>query len=352
MAVIAGPAARIQRLDRAQWSRAASRFADFNYRQAWDFARHAAERVGAENEAVAVAVGDDVVALAQVRVKRVPIVGGLAYVNGGPLTRESGFDARRLAAAAAALRDEYVLRRGLILRVAPPVGGAQWNDEAARALETVGFGRSRGAAGYRTMLVATDRPIAEVRRRLHQKWRNCLNAAERQRLDVRAGDDAASLDEFVALFDEFAARKRFAPGLPPEFYVRVQRDAPDGERFVVHFAEREGRVVAGHVASVLGDTTTYLLGATSPEALTCKAAYLLQWRAVETANARGRRWYDLGGVDPAANPGVHHFKSGLGGEDVVAAGPFEACPRGASARVALAFESRWRAMRSSLAARA
>jgi lipid II:glycine glycyltransferase (peptidoglycan interpeptide bridge formation enzyme) len=89
----------------------------------------------------------------------------------------------------------------------------------------------------------------------------------------------------------------------------------------------------------------YLLGATSPEALTVKAAYLLQWKAIEEARARGCRWYDLGGIDPAENPGVFHFKEGLGGADVTAAGPFE-WRSGARARLTVTLESRYRAFRA------
>jgi lipid II:glycine glycyltransferase (peptidoglycan interpeptide bridge formation enzyme) len=81
--------------------------------------------------------------------------------------------------------------------------------------------------------------------------------------------------------------------------------------------------VAGHVASFLGDTCVYLLGATSEEGLRTKAAYLLQWRVIQAAHEKGFKWYDLGGIDPEANPGVHHFKRGLGAQEITAPGPLE-----------------------------
>ena len=60
------------------------------------------------------------------------------------------------------------------------------------------------------------------------------------------------------------------------------------------------------------------------------------------------RAYDLGGIDPEGNPGVFHFKRGLGGVEVQAAGPYEARPSGLAGRLPLAVErgyARWRERR-------
>jgi lipid II:glycine glycyltransferase (peptidoglycan interpeptide bridge formation enzyme) len=37
------------------------------------------------------------------------------------------------------------------------------------------------------------------------------------------------------------------------------------------------------------------------------------------------RYYDLGGIDPEANPGVYHFKSGITENDVAHIPPFTLC---------------------------
>jgi len=84
--------------------------------------------------------------------------------------------------------------------------------------------------------------------------------------------------------------------------------------------------VAGHLGSCLGDTCVYLLGAADRVGLEQKASYLLQWHVICAAQARHAVRYDLGGVDPDRNPGVYHFKSGLGGTEVVVPGPFECAP--------------------------
>src|SRR5262249_22549862 len=103
--------------------------------------------------------------------------------------------------------------------------------------------------------------------------------------------------------------------------------------------------IAGHLSAFNGDTCVYLLGATSPAALKCKAAYVLQWNTIRLAHERGLTWYDLGGVDPNENPRVFHFKEGMSGADRTAPGPFEATPKGLRGRMTLSSERLYKKLR-------
>ena len=321
-------------VERDEWRRLAENFADHGYQQVWEYGPLAAARVGAQSERVAVVAGDEVRALADVRVRRVPVLGGIAYVSGGPLTRTAGAsDPARFAEAAAALRDEYVARRGLVLRVLAPVGAAPWNDGVAAAMSGAGFRVSSAGRRYRTILLDVARSEDAIRAGLHAKWRNHLRRAEKAGLTVTESRDAAAFERFLSMFEEFVARKGFDDTAPVDVFRAVQREAPEADRFLVLAAGRDGRTIAAHVASLRGDTGVYVLGATLPEALECDAAYLLAWRAILAARAAGCVSYDLGGIDPEANPGVHHFKERTGGADVTAAGPFEASEGARSAAV-------------------
>ena len=72
---------------------------------------------------------------------------------------------------------------------------------------------------------------------------------------------------------------------------------------------------------------------------------MIQLNAIVVAKSHGMRWYDLGGIDPEANPGVYHFKKGLSGTEVRAAGPYEVRPGGLTGRITLAGETVYRAYR-------
>lgn len=329
---------RVRPVGRDEWRRLAEGFRDHGYQQVWEYGHLAAARVGAASEHVAIVEGEEVRALADVRVRRVPLLGGIAYVSAGPLTRRAvSSDPARLAAAAAALREEYVGRRGLVLRLLAPVGPAAWNEAAAAAILSAGFRPTSAGRRYRTILLDVARSEDAIRAGLHAKWRNHLRRAEKAGLTVTASTHAEAFERFLAMFETFVARKGFDDIGPVDVHRAVQRDAPEADRFVVFAAERDGRAIAAHVASFRGDTGVYVLGATLPEALECDAAYLLAWRAILAARAAGCAWYDLGGIDPDENPGVHHFKERIGGADVSAAGPFEASS-GLRARAVLAAE--------------
>jgi hypothetical protein len=334
----------IEPVDRARWIELARGFADHNFLQCWAFGIQAASRAGAKSEHMALRQAGEVVAIADVRVRELPVLGGgLAFVIGGPLTRnDRRFDPARYVDAVAVLRRRYVEERGCVLRVIPPLGPPEWNDGLNARLAKAGFESTDAARPYRTLLLPVGGDLAEIRKRFHQKWRNHLNRSEREHIEVRVGNDTEFLDQFAALFDEFVVRKRFDVGTyGADFYQRVQRELPEHERYVVLLAEREGQLLAGHVTSMLGDTCVSLLAATSPEALKCKASYLIQWRTIESARERGCVNYDQGGIDPESNPGVYSFKAGLAGTDVRSAGPLQAVG-GVRGKMTLALEARIR----------
>ena len=314
---------------RERWIELAAQFEDHNYRHCWDYAAMLADRAGATAENVVVAREGVPLALASVRVKRLRgACTGIAYVSGGPLVRHrSGLGARAaLEPALAALKAEYVGRRRLVLRVAPPIGDEGWNGVQDECLVAAGLARAQHLRPYRTIVVDIARPLTEVRGGFAQKWRNHLNNAERRSLHVTAGRDPRLFEDFAPLFDELVARKAIGVDLGADFYARLQPRLPDRERLHVAIAHVDGRPAAGVVVSMHGDTAVYLLGAANDAARRTNAAYLLQWRAIEAAARAGCRWYDLGGIDPEGNPSVHHFKQRMGGAERYAPGPYELGP--------------------------
>jgi hypothetical protein len=338
---------RINHLDRTAWRRAAAAFSDYSYRQAWDFGTACAERLGACSEHIAMCDAEGPLGLADVRVKRLPLLGsGIAYITGGPLVRRGpSTDPRSLRSCLLALRQEYVQRRGLLLRIQPALGSPDWNAAQQEVFADLGFAASR-VAPYRTLLVSIEPPLEQVRKTFEQKWRNGLNRAERNGLLVRSGTEASLFEQFGELYRQLLQRKQFGVDLHADFYATVQHHLDASERFLVSLVEVDGAPVAGHVASILGDTGVYLLGASSEVALQNKASYLLQWHTIQAAKTRGCRWYDLGGIDPEGNPGVYHFKQGLGGIDVTAPGPFELPPAGLRHHIVRGCERMYRSVRT------
>ena len=335
-------------IDQPEWDERVASFADYNYRQLWPFGEASARRIRASCEHVAIETREGVIGLADVRIKRLPVTGGIAYITGGPIVRQKVVpkvheEALRLSLQA--LRREYVEKRGLILRIAPAAGSDIWQAAQERAFASVGFTACDTMRKYHTVLLDVDRPAPEIRAGFSQKWRNCLNASERSGLTVETGIGTSLFREFGCLFTETRKRKEFSVDLDAAFFEALQSDLVGSDQFVLTIARLNGEPVAGHVASLLGDTCVYLLGASNAAGRGAKASYLLQWKVIEEAQRRGCTHYDLGGIDIEANPGVARFKGRMGGRTMQASGPFELPPRGLNRVLTRSAEKLYRIVR-------
>jgi lipid II:glycine glycyltransferase (peptidoglycan interpeptide bridge formation enzyme) len=148
------------------------------------------------------------------------------------------------------------------------------------------------------------------------------------------------------MYNEMLKRKAFATTVDIEEFARLQEDLPDTHRMRILICEQDGRPIAGLVASAMGDSAIYLLGATSDDGLDAKGAYLLQWTLIQWLKESGFKRYDLGGIDPEGNPGVYSFKRGLSGADVSQLAALVACNSVVSYAIVNASLATQRAVRS------
>ena len=317
----------INSIDQAQWSALLDLFADGNIYQTWAYG---AISWGAGNLShLILRHGGTVVGIAQLRLVRSgwPKC-GLAFLRWGPLCHLKGRDlapeiVRQMAVA---LHAEYVRKQGLLLRVVPnaflgtPNAGVIEAAFSAYAAEEFRPGQTR-----RTLVLDLSLPLEELRRKLDQKWRNQLNRAEKNGLEIIEGDGAEEFDGFLHIYDQMVARKQFDTSTNVHEFAEIQRDLPKNQRMKIFLCSQHGVPVAGLVGSAMGDTGIYLHGATSDEGLNLKGAYLLQWRMIRWLKENGVRYYNLGGINPETNPGVYHFKKGLSGQDVLYLPPLAAC---------------------------
>lgn len=338
----AEPAAscRVEPLIRDAWRSHLRDFPDASYSHLWEYAVAAAKRVGASHEPIAVHADDDrLIAIAAVRVKRLPVLGGIAYIASGPLTAR----AANLRPALNALRNHYVQRRGLILRILAPVGSPEWCVDAPQVFADCGFTPTTASRHYRTILVNVARPLADIRAGLAQRWRRHLNAAEKQNLTIREGTSADLIAALGEIYKPMVERKGFETELDWNFYESLASQLVGDDRFMIHVVNHADAPVAAMLSCTLGDTTVAILNATSPEGRDLRASYLLHWAVLQHAHRIGAHWLDLTGIDRAVNPGGAQFKDGLGGIEVLAPGPFQALP-GPRAGIVLAAERSYRSL--------
>ena len=294
----------------------------------------------------------EAVGMAQLRIVRpTPLKFGMAYLRWGPICERRGtlLDPEVPRIMARALVEEYVRKRRLFLRVLP---NAFVKSARAEAIQSAfsSFAQEPLTADntYRTFVLDLAPTLEELRSALDKKWRNQLTRSEKNNLEVTTGNSLELYQSFSHIYIQMLKRKSFETTVDVEEFARIQNDLPDSLRMRILICKDQGRPVAGLVASAMGDSAIYLLGATSDDGLNSKGAYLLQWTLIKWLKENGIRWYDLGGIDPAGNPGVYHFRRGFSGADVCQINPLATCDSTVSAVIVRAGLAMQRALRSSV----
>lgn len=323
------PTVEIDGMSNEGWTRLCREFRDANVYQSWPYG---VARSGAGNLShLVLRRGAVVIAACQVRLTRFPLLpGGVAFVRWGPLCVRQGTepDPELFRAAIRALRAEYVVRRGLVLRLKPQ-HYEEPGEVYSRILREEGFELPANAPLDRTLLIDLSPPLEDLSRGLHQKWRYNLNKARKQGLELIQGTEDAHFAEFESIYAEMVDRKRLLSSSEVGSFRTAQKDLAPEEKAHVILCRSEGKVCAGGICSAIGDTGIYLLGATSNQGIKTFGSYLVHWRMLEWVKERNCRWYDLNGINPQRNPGGYQFKlqlSGANGRDVRFLGQHDAYP--------------------------
>jgi lipid II:glycine glycyltransferase (peptidoglycan interpeptide bridge formation enzyme) len=344
------PAWKIE-VDRAtpdEWAQMLDLFNDANVYQTWSYG---GVRWGRENLSHLVLKRDgEVLGMAQLRIVRpTRLKFGMAYLRWGPLYERRGrpLDPEVALAMARALEHEYVGKRKLFVRILP---NAFVGSPRAAVFKSSFFRFTPESLvadnTYRTFVLDLAPSMEELRKSLDKKWRNQLTRAEKNNLTVIAGSGSDEYRDFCQIYVQMRKRKTFETTVDVEEFGRIQEELPKSHHMRILICKDNGVPVAGLVASAMGDSAIYLLGATSDNGLNSKGAYLLQWSLIQWLKENGIRWYDLGGIDPGGNPGVYHFKRGLSGQDVCQLSPLVACNSALSFAVAKAGLAMQRVLRS------
>lgn len=327
----AGFSSSVTRLSQREWDTLAGGFADLTIYQTWAYG---AVRWGEKNLAHFVLQrSGQIVAAAQARLFRVPFLGlGVAYVRYGPLFRNRGVEERLsvFRQAVRGLRNEFVRERGLTLSLNLNLAAVDEPDQYLAVVKEEGYHRARFVPPLRTLLLDLSPPLEELRSSLLQRWRNQLNQAEKRfGVEVSSGTGSELFAEFARVYREMLTSKKFVAFTKVDEFAAMQEALLPEQKQLIVLGHAEGQTVAGTVLSVTGDKAILLLAASNQQGRAVRASYAVQWHALALLKQRGCRWYDLGGIDPATNPGGYHFKLGLAGKDGVDAfyvGQYECSP--------------------------
>lgn len=301
-------------LEKVAWHELISCFQDANLYQTWSYD---AVRYGQRGIVHMILKKKDlVVAAAQVRIVQLRVVGaGIAYVLWGPMWRLKEYpdDNEVFRQAIRALKNEFSFRRGFVLRINP-----QLYRVKDACIEQIffddGYQIHNDGKVHRTLIIDLEASLEDLRTALDQKWRNCLNRAEKNGLELILGEEEYLFDEFKKIYDEMAMRKELVELADLNYLKSVQMDLPKNLHMKVILCRLDGELCAGAIFSAIGNLGVYLSGATSKLGMKTNGSYIIQWTFVTWLKENGFHFYDLNGINPNTNPGTYRFKRGLAGK--------------------------------------
>ena len=319
------PIIEVGAISRTKWKKILLQFDDANLYQTIEYGMNSP---GGKNLChFVMRRGNKIIGAAQVRIVKIPFFkGGIAYIYWGPLWQRSKEtpDLKILYSVLNALYEEFVLKGKYLLRIIPNILENQINN-IEPLLGATNHNYKKSAKGERTIVLDLAPSLEELPKNFRRNWRGHLNRAEKNNLKIVHGNDSRLYNIFQKMYLEMHARKKFSDTQDVANFGRIQDELSPEFKMQVFICYSGNQPVAGAVGTAIRDTGIYLLGATTTSGLKLQGSYLIQWHMLNWLKEKGCRWYDLGGIDPDTNPGVFHFKQGMGGKDVHYLGQFEAC---------------------------
>lgn len=166
--------------------------------------------------------------------------------------------------------------------------------------------------------------LDSIREQMTQKGRYNLKKASKAGVYVQRSE-GVYLDEFFEILGETAMRDGFHVH-DIGFYKRFFEILED--KALLYVAHLEKDFVGAILVTHFGNTATYYFGASADAHRKSRAAYALQWFAIQAAKDAGMKYYDfLGiapeGVDKHVLSGVTQFKTRFGGQRIAYQRPRE-----------------------------
>jgi len=257
---------------------------------------------------------DKVKSCAQIRLYKIHVLNiGIGYVL-GPLWKRKcetkNYDDYKIIVEA--IIQKYAIEEKIFIKLVPVVYDF---DTDAKILDIIlkEVGYIYKERNQRVLLMSLKSSLEEIRKKMSQKWRNQLNAAERKDLTISIGKSSEYIEKFAKLYTEMCKRKKFDKPKTIIKFISVYNIIPFENRPIVFLCKHVDEIVAGAVFSTSGNVGIYSFGATNETGMALKASYLIQWEFIKWLKENDFEYYDLSGINPEKNPNTFHFKNGLAG---------------------------------------
>jgi len=207
----------------------------------------------------------------------------------------------------------------VVLRLEPNIADDDPNEQAwIDAYRALGFRVNPNAVHGRRSWVLDIRPDAEkLLADFKMTWRQNVRVAERKGVIIREATSDADFDAYYDLLKLTSERDAFFIH-QKDYHREILRHFASKGDAVLYLAEHEGEAIAAKMLIRFGDWCWDMFGASSNNKRNLKPTYLLQYRCIEWAKARGCSYFDFRTIPEILEPGeemwgVYEYKKGFGG---------------------------------------
>jgi lipid II:glycine glycyltransferase (peptidoglycan interpeptide bridge formation enzyme) len=306
----------VNRISKETYNETLLQFEDSNIYQSYEYNLQA--KGGKNMCTVVLKQGDKILGVSIVRIVKVPLINfGIVYIYRGPVWQRKNVvnSTEILSIFLKLLKEEFVLKRKLVLRISPNLLKEK-NEDFEKLFSELGFTSHGKSAGANTFYIDLDLPIEELRKNLSGNWRKKLKKSENEDLRIVSGKEDSLFQEVEKLYLEMVKRKRFDPGIDVNKLIATQFCLPPSMKMISTICYSNDVPISGLVFSAIGYIGIPILAATSDLGADYNGSYLLHWQMLVYLKENGIKFFDLGGIDKEKNPNVYNFKHGMGGKEV------------------------------------
>jgi peptidoglycan pentaglycine glycine transferase (the first glycine) len=207
----------------------------------------------------------------------------------------------------------------VVLRLEPNIADDDPQEEAwIAAYRSLGFQVNPIAVHGRRSWVLDIRPKAEdLLANFKMTWRQNVRSAERKGVIIREAESEADFNAYYDLLKLTSERDAFFIH-DKDYHREILRQFQSKGDAVLYLAEHEGEAIAAKMLIRFGDWCWDMFGASSNNKRNLKPTYLLQYRCIQWAQARGCSYFDFRTIPEILEPGeemwgVYEYKKGFGG---------------------------------------
>ncbi len=296
-----------------EWDAMVVRLPDFTVFQGHAWGEHRA-RFGWSPIRLVGTVGAEVVAAAQIMVRRYPLGVGIVWIPGGPLgdVRAWSKEFKQAIRVVSGLRFFYCRLNAL----------SAHSDDSDTTLKASGWSKpSKTISSGMSLEYFPALPETQRMQMCSGNWRHNLRRSFKRGLSTSVWGDPDPV-EMMRAYSSMQELKNLAAQTSTKEIESILM-AFGSDCVIVRCNDEQGNLLALRGALILGRKAWDMFAVANPAGRKVYASHAAFWVLMNRCAQLGVEWYDMSGADPVNNRGVYDFKKGSGATDLKQVGEWD-----------------------------